>query len=156
MARTVSWITVSFALGPRTSPFSLSILALPRTSMHKNRLNSQHGQFHTRGPILIRGGPGTAITTVATLHFNVIGRVCIGFIAGRVPLPTTVKRLSQTSNEWELQTAMPPIEDLGLPENQFAVPVTVQVHFRNEFLDTLYCGVFHYTREGRVQRLLSA
>ena len=117
--------------------------------MHKSRLNSQRGQFHARGPILIRGGPGTAITTVATLHFNVIGRVCIGFIAGRVPLPTTVKRLSQTSNEWELQTTMPPIEELGLPENEFAVPVTVQVHFRDEFLDTLYCGVFHYTREGK-------
>ena len=125
------------------------------TSMQKSRINSQRGQFHTRTPILIRGGPGTAITTVATLHFNVVGRVCIGFIAGRVPLHTTVRRLSQASNEWELQATMPPAEELGLPENEFAVPITVQVHFRDEFLDTLQCGVFHYTLEGTVQRLPS-
>ena len=123
--------------------------------MHKSRLNSQRGQFHARGPILIRGGPGTAITTVATLHFNVMGRVCIGFLAGRVPLPTTVRRLSQSSNEWGLQANMPQIEDLGLLENEFIVPISVQVHFRDEFLDTLYCGDFHYTRPGTVRRLHS-
>jgi len=123
--------------------------------MQKSRLDSQLGRFHTRGPILVRGGPGTAVTTVATLHFNVIGRVCIGFLAGRVPLPTTVKRLSQASNEWELQAAIPSIEDLGLPENESTVPISVQVHFRDEFLDTLYCGDFHYTRQGTVQRLQS-
>jgi hypothetical protein len=121
--------------------------------MHKSRLTSQRGQFHTKGAILIRGGPGAAINTVATLHFNVVGRVCIGFIAGRVPLPTTVRRLSQASNEWELQANMPPVEDLGLPENESVVPISVQVHFRDEFLDTLYCGVFHYTHPGTVQRL---
>ena len=121
--------------------------------MHKSRLNSQRGQFHARGPILVRGGPGTLITTIATLHFNVIGRVCIGFLAGRVPLPTTVRRLSQASNEWELQASMPPIEDLGLSENQFAVPISVQIHLRDQFLDTLHCGDFHYTRQGTVQRL---
>lgn len=123
--------------------------------MQKSRLNSQRGQFHTRGPILVRGGPGTAITTVATLHFNVMGRVCIGFLAGRVPLPTTVRRLSQSSNEWGLQANMPQIEDLGLLENEFIVPISVQVHFRDEFLDTLYCGDFHYTRPGTVRRLHS-
>ena len=116
--------------------------------MHVSRLTSQCGQFHTRSPILVHGGPGSAITTVATLHFNVVGRVCIGFIAGRVPLPTTVRRLSQTSNEWELQAAMPRIEGLGLPENEFTVPISVQVRFPDEFLDTLHCGVFHYTRQG--------
>ena len=124
-------------------------------SMHKSRLNSQRGQFHTKGPILVHGGPGTAIITVATLHFNVVGRVCIGFLAGRVPLPTTVKRLSQASNEWELQANMPPIEDLDLSEGKFTVPISVQVHFRDEFLDTLHCGDFHYTRQGTVQRLQS-
>jgi len=123
--------------------------------MQKSRLNSQRGQFHTRGPILVRGAPGTAITTVATLHFNVIGRVCIGFLAGRVPLPTTVRRLSQSSNEWGLQANMPPIEDLGLLENELTVPISVQVHFPDEFLDTLYCGDFHYTRPGTVRRLHS-
>lgn len=123
--------------------------------MEKPRLDSQRGQFHTRDPILVRGGPGTSITTVATLHFNVIGRVCIGFLAGRVPLHTTVRRLSQPSNEWELQANMPSIEDLGLSENEFTVPISVQVHFRDEFLDTLYCGDFHYTRPGTVRRLQS-
>jgi len=123
--------------------------------MQKSRLNSQCGQFHTKGPILVRGGPGTAITTVATLHFNVVGRVCIGFLAGRVPLPTTVRRLSQSSNEWGLQANMPPIEDLGLLENESIVPISVQVHFRDKFLDTLHCGDFHYTRPGTVQRLHS-
>lgn len=123
--------------------------------MQKPRLDSQRGQFHTRGPIIARGGPGTSISTVATLHFNVIGRVCIGFLAGRVPLSTTVRRLSQASNEWELQANMPPIEDLGLPENESTVPISVQVHFRDEFLDTLYCGDFHYTRQGTVRRLQS-
>ena len=121
--------------------------------MLKSRLNSQHGQFHTRGPILVRGSPGTAITTVATLHFNVVGRVCIGFLAGRVPLPTTVRRLSQASNEWELQATMPQMEELGLSDNEFNVPISVQVHFRDEFLDTLHCGDFHYTRQGTVRRL---
>lgn len=121
--------------------------------MQKARLNSHRGQFHTRGPIHARGGPGTAITTVATLHFNVVGRVCIGFLAGRVPLPTTVRRHSQESNEWGLQANMPPIEDLGLSESERTVPISVQVHFRDEFLDTLYCGDFHYTRPGTVQRL---
>lgn len=121
--------------------------------MHRSRLVSQHGQFHARAPILAPGGPGTAITTVATLHFNVVGRVCIGFIAGRVPLPTTVRRLSQASNEWELQANMPSIEELGLAENELTAPISVQVHFREEFLDTLYCGDFHYTRQGTVQRL---
>jgi hypothetical protein len=121
--------------------------------MQKSRLNSQHGQFHARGPLLVHGGPGTTITTVATLHFNVIGRVCIGFLAGRVPLSTNVRRLSQASNEWELQATMPSAEGLGLSENQFTVPISVQVHLRDEFLDTLYCGDFHYTRQGTVQRL---
>lgn len=121
--------------------------------MEKSRLNSQRGQFHTRGPILVRGGPGAAITTVATLHFNVIGRVCIGFLAGGVPLPTTVRRLSQASNEWELKATMPSAEDLGLSENQFTVPISVQIHLREEFLDTLYCGDFHYSHRGTVQRL---
>lgn len=121
--------------------------------MQKSRLNSQRGQFHTRGPILVRGGPGTMITTIATLHFNVIGRVCIGFLADTVPLPTTVRRLSQGSNEWELQATMPSADGLSLPKNQFTVPISVQVHLRDEFLDTLYCGDFHYTRPGTVPRL---
>ena len=121
--------------------------------MEKSRLNSERGRFHARGPILVRGRPGTPITTVATLHFNVIGRVCIGFLAGGVPLSTTVKRLSQASNEWELKATMPSAEDLGLSENQFIVPISVQIHLRDEFLDTLYCGHFHYSRQGTVQRL---
>lgn len=121
--------------------------------MQKPLLNSQRGQFHIKEPILVHGGPGAAITTVATLHFNVIGKVCIGFLAGRVPLSTTVRRLSQMSNEWELQATMPSIEELGLSENQFTVPISVQVHLRDQFLDTLYCGDFHYTRQGTVQRL---
>ncbi|KAF9650924.1 hypothetical protein BDM02DRAFT_3185070 [Thelephora ganbajun] len=42
---------------------------------------------------------------------------------------------------------MPPVGDLGLSDNELAVPISVQVHFREEFLDTLYCGDFHYTRQ---------
>lgn len=124
--------------------------------MRESRIDSQHGQFHARAPILIRGGPGTAITTVVVLHFDDIARVCISFLAGRVPLPTTVRLLSQASNEWELWASMPPVEELSLPENGFAIPITVQIHLRKELLDTLHCGTFHYTCEGRVQRLLSS
>lgn len=121
--------------------------------MQKSHLNSQRGRFHIGGPISVRGGPGTAITTVATLHFHVAGRVCIGFLVGGVPLSTTVKRLSQAANEWELKATMPSADDLGLSKNQFTVPISVQIHLRDEFLDTLYCGDFHYSRQGTVQRL---